>query len=396
MSTLENTATPELNRIPLGRRITELLKEKGEAYSIRSFAAQLGVNRESLRQMLNGSRTILPSELQQIAKGLGVSVERLKQMDCVKKEQELATILQAKTRTKVMMTNALSLANEVAKVAQGSTERGYSLNNLGRVQYLLRNYEEAHESWQKALQFAKEIHTEYEDSNLLYLVTANLMLTHTVRKEYSNIEEMLQVVETAFAENPRAMGLTHYTRMKMHEARGNFDRARKHAYLSLENYEQTYDSLQVGIAMINVAHFESLLQNFLEAAKILADAVQILQPYEYSLVFAVNEQVKVLLKLGELETAKSLIFAHVENSKSYPDLHNKLLIYRTIAERTPVFAERVQQDTDASLEIRLLACKCLIEYYSSIDDAESVLRYYKMGRMLSGKNSEFFDWEAKV
>lgn len=371
------------------------MKEKGEAYSIRGFATKLGVNRELLRNMLNGTRTIVPSELQQIAKGLGISVERLKQMDTVKRELELEAILQAKSRTKPMMMNANSLAKELAEFAIGATERGYSFNNLGRVQYLLRHYDEAHESWMVAMKFAKEIHEDCNDSKLLYLVTANLMLTHTIRNEYSNIEDMLHVVEKAFADNPRAMGLTHYTRMKMHEARGNIDRARKHAYLSLENYEQTYDALQIGIAMINIAHFESLLLNFTEAAKVLSNAINILHPYGYSLVFSVNEYVKVLLKRGERGTAKDLIFSYQEKSKLYPDLHNKLLISRTVAERNPIFAERVSNDSDSSFEVRLLAYKCLIEYYSSIDDAESVLRYYKKGRLLSGKHSEFFDWEAK-
>ncbi|ARU60378.1 hypothetical protein CBW65_04335 [Tumebacillus avium] len=394
MSTLENTAVTDAGKIPLGRRIGELINEQGDANSIRKFADQIGLNRETLRKMVTEGRHIAPSELRQIAEGLQMPVERIKQIDTEKTERELKSLFHAKKRTKVMLMRTLELARYLVSVAKGVTERCQSINYLGQAQYLLEQYDEAHENWLRALDLAKEILMEYGETSLLHHVTKNLMATYTLRREYSNIEELLQVVESVFSTNPSAMGLACYTRMKMHEVRGNHERAKKYAYAALEYYKQTYDNEQIGRAIVNVAHFEFASKNYEEADKLLRDSLPLLEPFDYSFIFAVNELVKVMIKRGKHSAAKAMIEEHFELAKQYHDFYGRLQISNTVATRNPHFAEKTLNDTTVSASVRQLACKCLISYYSSIDDAESVLRYYKMERIYSNRDSEYFNWEA--
>ncbi|ARU61897.1 hypothetical protein CBW65_13285 [Tumebacillus avium] len=391
MSTLDNKVSLEPNRVPLGRRISEILAEKGGAFSIRAFADRIGMNRETLRIMVNGARRIAPSDLEIIAEGLGLSVERIKQTDTVRKEHQLHALLQGKTQTKMMLIQASEIADELLHLSIGATERGFGLNNVGRVQYLQQKYEEAHQTWLHAHELAKNIYEQYSDSHLLHLVTANLMLTYIIRKDFSNIEGMLEVADSVFAEQPRAIGLVHYTRMKMFEARGNLELAKKHAYLSLEHYQLAFDQEQTGIALVNCAHFEYVLKRYQEAAKLLPQAIGLLQHYKYYRIFAVNEYAKTLIKLRAHETANKMVEEHLESSKEYPDLYGKLLIAYSFSKDDPKYAHSVTNNTTFSLEVRFLACKYLMRYYSSIDDADSLMKYYKMGRMFSEIDSDFFD-----
>lgn len=391
MSTIEHTDTSVLGALPLWRRISELMVEKGEAFSIRAFAPRIGFSREILRRMLAGERHITPSDMERIAKGLGVSIERLKHVDTFSKQKELSSLLNANIRTKSMMLHAHSIAVELVDVARGATERGYCLNNLGRVQFMQQKYDEAHETWMSALEYAKQIQEQYEDKQLLHLVTVNLMLSYSIRKEYSNIEEFLSLVEKVFFDDPEKLGVAYYTRMKWQEERGNIKLAKNYAYLSLEQFVQTNVIEQICKAKVNVAHYEYLLGNYDISKELLSEVIDQASSFEFVLIHTVKEYVKSLLQLQEYETAIRIIEEYSLKAKDYPEYWAKLQIMYTVATDSPSYAETVINNSDISLQVRYLACKCLMEYFYLKRDFDLAMRYYEKGRMFSNTKSEFLN-----
>jgi len=391
MSTVEHTASGTIGKIPIGRRIAELLMERGDAFSIRAFAARIGMNRETFRNILIGERPITLPELEKVTQGLRITEERLRQMDTFKKQGELETLLNANKRTKAMMLHALTIANDLVEVAQGMTERCVGLLQVGQAQYYLQQYDEAHESWLSAMEYAEKINKEFGDSTLLYHLTSFLMISFTIRKEYTNIQQTLNVVEGAFASDPMQMGYANYARMKWHEHRGNIDKALKHSYTALDYFLQTNDHSQIGKAQINVAHFEYLTGNFQRAKEMLHQAMEQLKSYDYFYLLAVKEYVKVLLQLNENETASEVILAHSDLANEYPDFNGMLQIMYSVAKNDPTFAISVSEDLKSSQWIRNVACKSLMDYYASQGDAESLMRYYEKVRKLSKKKNEYLE-----
>lgn len=394
MSTIEHTASSEVGKVPILRRISELMHEKGDGFSIRAFSSRIGISRELLRRILAGDRHITPSTLEKIAQGLGISVERLKQTDTEKQSHELNTLWKAKHRTRAMLFRALDIATELVAVSKGVSERAYNLSVLGRVQFELQHYDEAHESFLSAFEHSEKVHELHGDSTLLHLVTSYLMVSYTIRKEYTSILQTLTVVEDIFAADPEKMGYAHYTRMKWYEHRGDLDRARRHSYVALECFEKTEDTEQIGKALINVAHFEYLAGNYQKSELALSDAISNLKNREYFYLIAVKEYAKTLIQLKEHAKASQLLDNHLGKYQGYPDLMAKLQILNTIAKDDPSFAIKVSSDQSVSLNVRYLACKQLMNYFSLKDDSASVMRYYKLGQILTDKKTKFFEEEG--
>ncbi|PWK07936.1 helix-turn-helix domain-containing protein [Tumebacillus permanentifrigoris] len=394
MTTVEYTATMTIGKIPIGRRILEIMQEKGNAFTIRAFAERLGENRETFRQTLLGNRPISLLLVEKIADGLGLTEQRLRQLDTFKKEEELVTLLKATTRTKVMLMRAHSIAHELVETAFGSTERGFAFNNLGRAQYLMQQFEDAHESWKKALFFAREMQRAFEDTRLLKIVSENLMLTSTRLKDYGGANEMLQFVERTAADDPNTLGMIAYARMVMYGDRGNLESSKKFAYESLEYFRKTNNMKQIGYGHLNVARIEYLSGNYEASVKVLDSVFDSILDCEDILVGAVKEYVRALIKLHQYETAIQIAEQHESVIKQFPDDWRKLQVMYTVLKDDPTYADNIAMDLQASVEGQTLACKCLFEYYVKRGDAESAMRYYELERKYSRDNSEFYDREG--
>ena len=330
MTTLEHTVGTSIGKIPIGRRISEALQERGEAFSIRAFAERIGINRETFRTILKGERAITLPELERVVAGLRITEERLRQMDTFKKQEELEALLKANERTKVMMLRALTLANNLNEVAIGMTERCVSFANLGRAQFHLQKYDEAHESWLKASEFAEKVKEEYGDGTLLYHVFSFLLISFTTRREYSNIQHTLNVVENAFPNDPEKLGYVSYTRMKWHEHRGDLNKALEYANLALGYFHSTNNNSQIGKAMINVAHYQYQKGDFNEAKSMLSSSLGYLHSYDYAKLYAIKDYVKTLIRLGENDHAVQLIEQNKDLAKEYPDLNGRLQILHSM------------------------------------------------------------------
>ncbi|PWK14260.1 helix-turn-helix domain-containing protein [Tumebacillus permanentifrigoris] len=394
MSTVEYTSAMSIGKIPIGRRILELMHEKGSAFTIRAFADRLGENRETFRITLAGERPITLSLIERISGGLRVSEERLRQLDTFKKEEELVTLLQASKRNKIMLMRAHSLALELAEVALGATERGFAYNNLGRVQFLLQQYVDANRSWKQAFQYAKKIHKTFSDSRLLKIVPANFMMTCARIKDYGGADEMLQLVEEVSTDDYQALGIVAYTRMVMYGDRGDLELARKFAYQSLEHFVKSSNKKQIGYGHLNVAKAEYILGNYVVSAEILCTATEVVQDVDYILVLVVKDYVRSLIKLRDYHTANLVAEKYEEVIQRFPDCWNKLRIMYTVFKDDPTYAYEISQDLHASLESRTLACKCLFEYYAKRGDSETALGYYELERKYLRDESEFIDREG--
>ncbi|MFD2170973.1 hypothetical protein [Tumebacillus lipolyticus] len=394
MSTIEYTETIIIGKIPIGRRISEIMQEKGNAFSIRAFAERLGVNRETFRLTLTGDRPITLSLIEKIAYSLGVTEGRLRQLDTFKKEEELVSLLKTNKRTKVMLIRAHTLALELVEVALGATERGFAYNNLGRVQFLLHEHEEAHETWKKALAFAKTMGKAFDDTRLLKIVSENLILTSVSQRDYGGAEEMLQLVEKSSADDPNALGMVAFARMVMSSERRKLDHSKKYAYLSLEHFNNTNDKKQIGHALINVAKIEYLLGNYEESAKVLRSALNVINDFEDILVLAVKNYVRSLIKLHDYNEAIRIVDQYESITKEYLEYWQKMQIMYTVLKDDPKYAEQVSADIHATAAVRALACKCLFEFFAKHGDSESALRYYELERKYSRDNSDFLDKEG--
>lgn len=393
MSTLVASKYTVVDKIPLGRRIEEIKKEKGGYYSTAAMSRRIGFSEQTFRDMLKARREIYTFELEKIAKDLKLTAERILQEDSYKQHMGLDSLLNGNERTKNMLQQALVVSSELVEKAVGSTERGFALHNLARVMYLKRQYDDAHTTWLKALEYAKKIHQEFDDKRLLKVVSANLMLTYAIRKEYSNIGDFLCAVEEMFAEDHDKLGLAQHTRMLVQMERGDYESARKHSYLALEHFEQTENDKQIGHALINVAHFEYRLGNYSASSRSLSDAIKKVVQYEDILVVVVKEYVKSLVKIQEYDTALKVVEKYESVSREYPDYWGKLQIMKTLLTDDPSFADRISNDSELSLNVRSLACKCLMDFYTKRDDAENALKYYKKGRTYASSPTEFYEEE---
>ena len=83
-----------VHSIPIQRRLREIMKEKGGAYTISALSSRIGINRETLRKMLNGEREIYSFELDKFAKELHMSIDRILQEDVKKLVAELDSLLE--------------------------------------------------------------------------------------------------------------------------------------------------------------------------------------------------------------------------------------------------------------------------------------------------------------
>ncbi|ARU63006.1 hypothetical protein CBW65_20030 [Tumebacillus avium] len=391
MSTAEHKTTTEMENMSIARRILEIMDEKGE--TIRGFASRLNMSRETLRLILVGERPVSPSEIEEIANGLGITMARLKQTDTYKQHEEVKALFKSKNRTKPVLLRTHAIAAELVEVALGATERGFRLHDLGRVQYVQEQYEVAHNTWIQTLEYAKELQEKYNENRLLHLVTTNLMLTSTISKEYSNIESLLVVVEKEFAEDYEKLGMAQYTRMKMQEDRGNVERAKQHAIRSLELFQLTGDPLQIGTALLNVGHYEFLFGNFNECKKLLSSALEHVKSHDDICVHVVKNYVKTLMKLKDYQSAVQIIDEYTALAKEYPEYWAKIKVMYAVAKDEPSFADSVINDTSASTSVRYIASKCLMEYFYLKGDAEQTMRYYEKVRIFSHTKSEYLDEE---
>ncbi|ARU61965.1 hypothetical protein CBW65_13845 [Tumebacillus avium] len=389
MSSVEHLSTP-IGNIPIGRRIAEIMSEKGNAFSIRAFSSRIGISKDMLGRMISGERYISPSELEVIAKGLSISVNRVKQKDTVNKSNELRSLLENEKNFK----RALELALELQEVAIGCSERFVILNDLGRVYYATRKYEEAHVTWTRAIGFAQTIADEYHDTEPLYKVMNNLLLSFTEIKDYVGLNATISAVKHQFERFPTRMGTLYYSAAVVAFHAQNYDEAKVKFLDALRIFENTGKSIQIGTLEHNVGYTEYKLGNFSSAKEYFERAVTTLENFDEAKIIAVKDYVKTLLKTNEKKKARMLIdesLNDLEEKLDLPTRKAQFLMLRAIVDSDITSAESVLMVENAPSNLKYLVCKFLMNHYKEIGDAENLMRYYVIAEEHCVNNSAIYD-----
>jgi transcriptional regulator with XRE-family HTH domain len=389
MSQLVVQPKTTVDAIPLGRRISEIMKEKGKYYTVTAMAARIGIHRETYRMMLKGERDIYTFELEKIAEDLKLPVGRITQEDIF----ETVNVLEGNLYSATNLKKSLELASEVAQFALGLTERCKALHRLGHVYFLLQEYELSQKSLHTAHTFAQKIVEEYGENDLLYSITFNLVDTCTARHEYVTATHLLEEVSLTFANSPSRCAALFYLQARISESQGDLQTALSLVYASLEQAFLSQSENIIARAKINVAHFEYLSQNYSVSMQFLQEASLLLSKEDKTYFIAQKELVKSLIKLGDFDNAEKTILSTLVDVKSidFPDMEGKLLLLHSRTKNDPLHAECVTSDQLFSKKVRFLACKFLIAYYRKTGDAKKLIHYHEIAEELNGTLSDILD-----
>jgi tetratricopeptide (TPR) repeat protein len=391
MSTLVMPSQTMVDKIPLGRRIAEIMKEKGAAYSQTAMAARLKVCRETFRQMLKGEREIYTFEMDKIVRDLKVSEDRILQQDILEAYLELDKLLLSGEEAE----KALKIISLLLDSAIGVTEKCMRFFQLGCVYKNLHQYENAHNAFLTAYSYALEIKKRYNETDILFKVASFLVTSHTIRKEYYSALELISICESTYYADPSKLGSLLYTRSEILKANGDLQEAKNVAYQCLESCIESKNIQKIGKAMINVADLEYKLKNYEVASQQLFRAIDYLSSDYRTRLIAKKELSKSLIKTGEYNRAITIIEEALEELRemSYPELEGKFLILLSRAKHEIGYAEEVLGEEKYSDAVRLLASKYLANHFKTIGDAINFMKYYSIAERFMQSHSDILDEE---
>lgn len=386
---MSNNAAQKIeHQIPIGRRIGEIMEEKGAAFSIRAFSQRIGITKDTLARMITGERYINPTEMEKIAKGLSLSVERLKKEDTESDLHELQRLLDENSNP----TRAVKIAQDILSSAIGMSERCDALNDLARAYFDLGEVELAHSRWTEAYELAQKIYSKYNDSSKLNILMSKLIISYTARKEFSSLTKVLEQIEGVFASNPAKLGSIYYSKAMIAENLGDRQRVKEYLYKSLEFLQMTEVQNQIGRAKLNVGFYEYKSKNYQIAKNLLEESIADLGKDKVRYI-AIKEYVKCLLKVGDTTNAIEMIENSLEYVIDQPILNAKYKLLLCIAKNDPTLALRLVDDQKIGIKVQNLACKFLMKYYSQIGDSESLMKYYSKAEELSVNISDILHEE---
>lgn len=366
------------NPVPTARRITEVMESKNvsiRALGIRlEFIDENAINRESLRQILKGIRPCRPSEIKLIAEGLKVSEERLKQTDTMTLVRDIRNSIERKDD----LPRAKKLCEYYVSVALGYSEKCDALHYLARVNADLGDYDSAHTQWLDAYEHAKVVAEKFGVADRLYAVLINLMMSHTHRKEFSNLAEILTKAEEIFQYDYEKMGAIYHSKAMVAEQFKNADKTREYLYQSLTAFQQTGIANHIGRAQVNAGYFEFKNKNYIQAKALFEDAIQNLANDKVILPIATKELAKTLIKLGELENAASLVEGSYHLVKENQVLMGKFDLLLALAKNDISYAEKNTMKAGVGKTVRALACRILINHYNKLSDSSALMKYYRI------------------
>lgn len=323
--------------IPIGRRIGEILEERGRAFSLRAFSARIGISKDTLKRMIDGERPISRTELAKIADGLKLSVERLKQEDTNSQSVELESLLKSLQNRK----RAILLAQELVDVAVGISEKCQAYDKLGIALFNAGDLDGAHHAWREALTYAEQLEKKYQQSDMYHRVLSNQIVTLTERKEFEELSELIDQGMKLFQNNPEYMGALYYSKAMLHLHMGEKELQRECLYSSLECLRQTQKLIKIGRAERNVGYLEFTDGNFEKAKQLFESAIVHLEKDEPMKQGTILEYAKVLIKLGDHEEAARIAEELYLGLRVHgqEDLKGKLAILLTIAKKDVRYVE---------------------------------------------------------
>jgi tetratricopeptide (TPR) repeat protein len=354
----------------LGNRIKEILEAK--KVTVRGLAKEIGIGRMTLERILDG-RYATAEELEKIAKGLGVTVERIKQKDTQPLERELEHLLMSGKNP----WRARRIAETMVGLAIGRTELTDAYNLLGLALYDLRDFKEAHEAWQRSLELALKL----DDLNRIRRACNNLMASYHKQGQHEKLTPLLEEVEEVFQFDAEQLGRIYHYRAIIAYRKGENLLARKYFKKSYEHYQGVHDNLLIGRLQHDMAHQEHQEGNFQEAKQLLLKARKNLQQDSIYWQATVDTSLaRTLICLGEREEALAIIDRRLQDLQD-PDLElseikGKLLLMRAYISGDPTFAESVFSLRMVSKELKCNAADFLTEHYLRHHDYPSAQKYF--------------------
>ncbi|MGZ4164397.1 MAG: tetratricopeptide repeat protein [Tumebacillaceae bacterium] len=371
MSQLVAPSHTMVDSIPLGRRISEIMVEKGAAYTVSAMAKRLDINRETFRLMLKGDREIYTFELDKIATDLKLTVERILQSDIVELRKQVYDLL---TFSNSNIQYGMELAEQLAAVAIGYTEKAMATNFIGTAYYQLLDFDRALEVYEAALPDARIILDKYGDASVFLFLSGNIISTRTVKKDYPGVQDILMQVESYFHHDPRSMGIVYYNwAMLLEDWKGDIEGAREKHYQSLNYYIQFGNPLSIGRAKHHIATFEYRQQQYEKAEALFKSALEIFrqQKHLYMRIIIGRDYGRVLLRLQRYQDAAEVIEESLGQlvEGEFTDVAAQLYLLYAEAKQDPQYAEQIIAEQLGSISIQKLAGKFVVEYFEQQGDA---------------------------
>jgi hypothetical protein len=359
----------ECLNIPLGRRIAEIMKEKGSAYSLQAMGKRLCLSRETLRLMLKGDRNIYDYERKNIAADLKLSVERITQEDTLALRDELE---KQRSKEHKDWERMLNLSRQLGEKALGVTERTCALLLIGQSHAMLVQHKQAHDCFDEAYRLSQEIQDKYGESDLLHHAASFLITSYTIQKKFTQGNQLLAQVEAVLEQRPeKAAGLA-YHRAKILESFGELEAARQMTCHLLELCRRWNSRPNIGRAFINIAHFDTMLGNYATAVELLAESLDYLEGDRMIWLIAVKELTRNLLELGDNAQAEEFArqaFAELERTE-FPRVEAELSVLWSRLTNDPTAAVGIVEAEKYDLKERHAAGKYLIQHYKAQGDDE--------------------------
>lgn len=367
--------------VALGRRIKEIVEEyrktKGDAFSVRAFCSRNEISRYVLTEIIEGRRRVSPYELEIIARGLNLSVERVKRENTRPCEEELVTLVRQRSNLK----RAFAIVQELLPVITGCTQRFEVLNPLGIIYYVWGQYTRAKEVWLEALVHAKKMKKDYNESEPLRKITENLIIAYSKLKDYAGLVVLLDELKPDFDDSdPEFTGTLYLSQAITEQRLGDMAKVRDLLVHSLDYFRLTGNIDLIGRGEHNIAYHEYCVGNYYKSKELFEQTITTLADCGQSRLVAIKEYVKVLLKLNERKLAVQWIDNSLQELEHVEHQHLKaqFLLLLTIATNDKAHAERVLDLENVGAEHKRWALKYLMNYCNKIGDAEGLMRYYKM------------------
>ncbi|HEU4963001.1 MAG TPA: helix-turn-helix transcriptional regulator [Bacilli bacterium] len=391
MGTLNAPSHTAVHHIPLGRRIREIMEEKGDAYTVTALAIRMKLSRHTVSRMLKDKRLLFNYELENISNALGVSVDRILQTDV----QELVEELDSLIYHLYDLQRAKKLAEKFQSLAIGATEKCEANIRMGKLYHELQQYEIAHEFRAEAHRLAKVVKKSFNDSGQFDRTIRHMVTSCTVRKDYTNAYQLIDEAKGLIRDDPKRLGGIYYSLAMIAYENGRLHEARDQLYRSLDSFRKSEDVHEIGSALHNVAYIEYKMGEFEKSKALFEESIATAEDFPLDRIFAIKDYAKVLDKLGHTETAIQLLENQMEliNKMQMPDLYAKMiLLHSTFTGGIEGAVEIVESEAVAD-QHRLIACKLLMRHYRLLNDSESLMSYYIKAEELTAGNTNRYGEE---
>ncbi|TCP59023.1 tetratricopeptide repeat protein [Tumebacillus sp. BK434] len=360
MSQLLAPAQTVVDRIPLWRRIRELMKEKGSRYSMTAVANRLGISRETLRLMLNGEREIFMFELEKIANDLKLPLARILQHDI----QDLHEQLQEKKDNLQDMDLAMELAKQRYTIAQGLSEKAYALLDIRYLYAFQDKWTEAEEVSLTAQELILQIGLTEQEDEVLFRLQNHLVTIYQFTKRYEKALEVLKSMKQLNRDLPVRIAAFHHNMGICLHGLNKVEEAKESFHKALELLQDLDRQEWIGRVYFCYAYLEYCEMNYHRSKELINKALQHLKT-EVMRIGAVRDLAKVLLKLRDHQAAEALILETLQSEaiEQNSEMEGRLLILLSKTRDLPYHAEAVAGNYKYAKNIRFLAAKFLRLYY---------------------------------